>query len=95
MRIGRLAELTGPSLRTIRFHDEVGVLASVPRTNGGFRVFTGNDLRRPLLLLRMKPLGFSVEGCGLPLEPTTSCWRARRIQNGRRRHSSYVLTGPV
>ncbi len=61
MRIGELAELTGLSLRTIRFYEEVGVLAPAPRTKGGFRSFTDGDLQRLLLVRRMKPLGFSVE----------------------------------
>jgi DNA-binding transcriptional MerR regulator len=61
MRIGELAERTGLSLRTIRFYEEVGVLAPAPRTKGGFRSFTDNDLERLLLVRKMKPLGFSVE----------------------------------
>lgn len=61
MRIGELAERTGLSLRTIRFYEEVGVLAPAPRTKGGFRLFTDSDLQRLLLVRQMKPLGFSVE----------------------------------
>jgi DNA-binding transcriptional MerR regulator len=61
MRIGELAERTGLSLRTIRFYEEVGVLAPAPRTKGGFRLFTDGDLQRLLLARQMKPLGFSVE----------------------------------
>ncbi len=61
MRIGELAERSGLSLRTIRFYEEVGVLAPAPRTKGGFRLFTDGDLQRLLLARQMKPLGFSVE----------------------------------
>jgi len=61
MRIGELAERSGLSLRTIRFYEEVGVLAPAPRTKGGFRLFTDGDLQRLLLVRQMKPLGFSVE----------------------------------
>ena len=61
MRIGELAERSGLSLRTIRFYEEVGVLAPAPRTKGGFRLFTDGDLQRLLLVKQMKPLGFSVE----------------------------------
>ena len=61
MRIGELADRTGLSLRTIRFYEEVGVLAPAPRTKGGFRLFTEGDLQRLLLARQMKPLGFSVE----------------------------------
>jgi len=61
MRIGELAERTGLSLRTIRFYEEVGVLAPAPRTKGGFRQFTDGDMQRLLLVRQMKPLGFTVE----------------------------------
>lgn len=61
MRIGELAERTGLSLRTIRFYEEVGVLAPAPRTKGGFRQFTDGDLQRLLLVRQMKPLAFTVE----------------------------------
>lgn len=61
MRIGELAERTGLSLRTIRFYEEVGVLAPAPRTKGGFRQFTDGDLQRLQLVRQMKPLGLSVD----------------------------------
>lgn len=61
MLIGELADRTGLSLRTIRFYEEVGVLDPAPRTQGGFRVFTEDDLQRLLVVRQMKPLGFSVE----------------------------------
>ncbi len=38
MQIGRAAERTGPSLRTIRFHGESGLLIPTARSEGGFRL---------------------------------------------------------
>ncbi len=61
MHIGELAERTGLSLRTIRHYDEVGILPATARTEGGFRVYTENDLERLMVIRRMKPLGFSLE----------------------------------
>jgi DNA-binding transcriptional MerR regulator len=61
MHIGELAERTGLSLRTIRHYDEIGLLKPSGRTEGGFRLYTGRDLDRLLLIRRMKPLGFSLE----------------------------------
>ena len=60
MHIGELAENTGLSLRTIRHYDEVGLLKPSGRTEGGFRLYSQNDLSRLLLIRRMKPLGFSL-----------------------------------
>ena len=61
MHIGELAERTGLSLRTIRYYDEVGLLPATGRTDGGFRVYTENDVERLTLIKQMKPLGFSLE----------------------------------
>ena len=61
MHIGELAERTGLSLRTIRHYDEVGILPATARTEGGFRVYTEQDLERLMVIRRMKPLGFTLE----------------------------------
>ena len=60
MHIGELAENTGLSLRTIRHYDEVGLVKPSGRTEGGFRLYSQEDLSRLLLIRRMKPLGFSL-----------------------------------
>lgn len=61
MHIGELAEKTGLSLRTIRHYDEIGLLRASGRSEGGFRLYTLDDLSRLILIRRMKPLGFSLE----------------------------------
>lgn len=61
MHIGELAENTGLSLRTIRHYDEIGLLKASGRTEGGFRLYTQEDLSRLILIRRMKPLGFALE----------------------------------
>jgi MerR family copper efflux transcriptional regulator len=64
MHIGELAERTGLSLRTIRHYDETGLLKPSGRSDGGFRLYTADDLDRLMLIRRMKPLGFSLEEMG-------------------------------
>lgn len=61
MHIGELAERTGLSLRTIRHYDEVGLLPASARTDGGFRVYTEDDVERLMVIKQMKPLGFTLE----------------------------------
>lgn len=61
MHIGEIADRTGLSLRTIRHYDEVGLIKPSGRTEGGFRLYTDDDLERFLLIRRMKPLGFSLD----------------------------------
>lgn len=61
MHIGELAERTGLSLRTIRHYDDVGLLPATARTEGGFRVYSEDDVERLMVIKQMKPLGFSLE----------------------------------
>jgi len=61
MHIGELADKTGLSLRTVRHYDDVGLLKASGRSEGGFRLYSQDDLARLLLIRRMKPLGFSLE----------------------------------
>lgn len=64
MHIGELAERTALSQRTIRHYDEIGLLTPSGRSEGGFRLYTEDDLGRLLLIRRMKPLGYSLEQMG-------------------------------
>lgn len=61
MQIGQVAEASGLSLHTLRHYDEVGLLTPSGRSEGGFRLYTDEDLARLMVIRRMKPLGFSLE----------------------------------
>lgn len=61
MQIGKLADRTGMSIRSLRHYDEIGLLVPSARTEGGFRLYTAEDEERLLLIRRMKPLGYSLE----------------------------------
>ncbi len=61
MHIGEVAERTELSLRSLRHWDEVGLLRPSARTEGGFRLYTEQDVDKVLLIRRMKPLGFSLD----------------------------------
>lgn len=61
MRIGEVADRLGLSLRSIRYYEESGLVAPSARTQGGFRLYTEPDVNRLLLIMQMKPLGFSLD----------------------------------
>ena len=61
LQIGQVAERTGLSLRTIRFYEEHGLVRPTTRTDGGFRLYSEDDVARLEVIKRMKPLGFTVE----------------------------------
>jgi MerR family copper efflux transcriptional regulator len=61
MQIGEIAERTDMSLRTLRHYDEIGLLVPSARSEGGYRLYTEEDLARLLVIRRMKPLGYTLD----------------------------------
>jgi DNA-binding transcriptional MerR regulator len=61
MQIGEVAERTGLSLRTIRYYGEMGLVPPSARSGGGFRLYSEADVDRFRLIMRMKPLDFTLE----------------------------------
>ena len=61
MHIGEVATRTDLSLRSLRHWEEVGLLTPSGRTDGGFRLYTEEDLDKILVIRRMKPLGFTLD----------------------------------
>jgi DNA-binding transcriptional MerR regulator len=58
--IGTLAENLEMSQRTIRYYEEIGLLNSIKRIEGGRRVYTDADLRRLKLIKRLKIMGMTL-----------------------------------
>lgn len=59
--IGEAAERTGLTQRTIRYYEELGLLAPPVRTQGDFRMFSEGDLKRLQEIGRLKQLlGFTL-----------------------------------
>lgn len=61
MQIGEVAARTELSLRSLRHWEEVGLLRPSGRSEGGFRLYTEEDVDKIMVIRRMKPLGFSLE----------------------------------
>lgn len=64
MSIGDLAAATGLSLRSIRYYDEVGLAVPVERGKGGHRLYDPAGLERIRLIMKMKPLDFTLDEMG-------------------------------
>jgi MerR family transcriptional regulator, repressor of the yfmOP operon len=57
LRIGELARLAGTTPRTVRYYEELGLLAQAPdREAGEHRIYAEADLERLRELLRLKSL---------------------------------------
>jgi DNA-binding transcriptional MerR regulator len=60
-RIGELAAKVGLTERTIRYYEELGLLESVKRLEGGVRVYTDDDVRRLRFIQKLKMLGLTLQ----------------------------------
>ncbi len=63
LRIGDVARLVGTTPRTIRYYEEIGLLAQAPeRPSGGHRLYSEDEVERLREVMRMKELlGLSLE----------------------------------
>jgi DNA-binding transcriptional MerR regulator len=59
-QIGELANLLELSPRTIRYYEEIGLLNSVKRIEGGKRIYTDKDFQRLRFITRLKHLGLTL-----------------------------------
>ena len=61
LTIGKLSELTGVNIETIRYYERTKVLPMPPRTDSGRRVYQSSDVRTLAFLRRARELGFSLD----------------------------------
>jgi MerR family transcriptional regulator, mercuric resistance operon regulatory protein len=59
--IGELSKRTGCNIETIRYYERIGVLRRPARTEGGFRRYSLDDLRRLAFVRRARDLGFTLD----------------------------------
>jgi DNA-binding transcriptional MerR regulator len=61
LQIGEVAERTGVTQRTLRFYEEKGLLKPPGRMEGGFRLYSEDDVRRVEQIKRLQTLlGFTL-----------------------------------
>ncbi|SDS34331.1 DNA-binding transcriptional regulator, MerR family [Brevibacterium sandarakinum] len=64
VHIGEMAEKSGLSSQTLRRYEDMGLLPPTVRTEGGFRVYTDDDLQRLMTVRQMKALNYSTTEMG-------------------------------
>ncbi|MEM8631013.1 MAG: Cu(I)-responsive transcriptional regulator [Pseudomonadota bacterium] len=62
MNIGEVSEQAGLPAKTIRYYEEIGLIAPARDVNG-YRDFSEGDLHSLAFLGRARALGFSIEDC--------------------------------
>jgi MerR family mercuric resistance operon transcriptional regulator len=61
LTIGALSTRTGVNIETIRFYERVGILPKPPRSAGGHRIYSQDQLMRLSFVRRSRELGFSLD----------------------------------
>ena len=56
LQIGEVAERTGVTQRTLRFYEEKGLLRPPSRMDGGFRLYSEEDVKRVEMIRRLQQL---------------------------------------
>lgn len=87
MQIGRVSERTGLSVDAIRFYEKQRLLDHPPRTEGGFRLFSRDDIERIQFIRRVQQLGFSLseirELLALQRNHGEACSHVRELLRGK------------
>lgn len=60
-KIGQLAKLADVTPDTVRYYEKQGMMEHNARTEGGYRLYTEQDLQRLLFIRYAKQLGFTLE----------------------------------
>lgn len=81
--IGELARRTGVKVPTIRFYEQIGLIAAPPRTEGNQRRYGKAEVDRLNFIRHARELGFEVdhirELLAMSQEPQASCHQADSI----------------
>jgi len=81
--VGRLADLSGVTIRTLHHYDEVGLLSPGGRSAAGYRIYEDRDLERLQRILFYRELGFTLDEISTIVEdPHTDALGHLRRQRG-------------
>ncbi|TLN18888.1 MerR family transcriptional regulator [bacterium] len=61
LSIGEVAAAVGLTTRTVRYYEDMGLLGNIKRDKNGRRIYSGEEVKRLELILRMKLLGLSLQ----------------------------------
>ena len=84
MQIGQIAAQTGIGIDAIRFYERNGLLAAPTRSEGGFRLYSSDDLCTLQFIRSLQTLGFSLheirEFLSLRTNGLRACSENRRVR---------------
>lgn len=87
MQIGHIAKQTGVSIDAIRFYERNRLLAAPKRSEGGFRLYSADDLAAVQFIRSLQRLGFSLneirEFLSLRVNDLRACSEVRKMLDGK------------
>jgi DNA-binding transcriptional MerR regulator len=60
IKVGDLARRTGKTVRAIHLYEELGLLDAPVRSKGGFRMYSGDGVKRIEWIQKLQDMGFSL-----------------------------------
>jgi MerR family transcriptional regulator, thiopeptide resistance regulator len=87
--VGKVADLSGVTIRTLHHYDEIGLLSPGGRSMAGYRIYEDSDLERLQRILFYRELGFTLDEISTIVDdPRTDALGHLRRQRG-------LLTGRI
>lgn len=87
LKIGELARRAGTNAPTIRYYEQIGLLPTASRRDGGQRRYGEEDVRRLTFIRRCRDFGFSIEQvqtlAALVQDRERTCLEARDLARER------------
>lgn len=74
LHINKVAELTGVTVRTLRYYDKINLLSPVSKTEGGHRLYNEENLQKLLQIQFLKKTDFTLEEIKQMLSSSTWSW---------------------
>lgn len=85
--INEFKKLSGVSVRTLRYYDEMGLLKPVSKTEGGHRLYSNIELKKLQQIQFLKTIGFQLSEIKMMLESEEWDW-----SNSLMKQLSYVIS---
>jgi MerR family copper efflux transcriptional regulator len=60
LKVGDLARRTGKTVRAIHLYEELGLMTAPSRSKGGFRMYSGDGVKRIEWIQKLQDMGFSL-----------------------------------
>ena len=91
--IGEAARQSGVKAPTIRYYEQIGLLAAPPRSKGNRHEYNPADLRRLAFIRHARELGFEIEAIRalvtLQDDPSQPCGTAGSVRIGASKYSRH------